>query len=44
MKAKKTKDVTSKKAKDLSPKTPARVKGGGRHVNDNLTLVGASPR
>jgi hypothetical protein len=32
------------KTKDLTPKAPARVKGGGRLVNDNITLVrGAKP-
>ena len=32
------------KAKDLTPKAPAKVKGGGRVVNDNITLMrGAKP-
>ena len=38
MKTKKT------KTQDLTPKAPARVKGGGRLANDNITLVrGAKP-
>lgn len=36
--------MTTKKTKDLAPKLPAKVKGGGRLVNDNITLVRASSR
>ena len=40
----KTKKMKTKKAKDLTPKAPARVKRGGRLFNDNITLVrGAKP-
>jgi hypothetical protein len=36
--------MTSKKTKDLTPKSTANVKGGGRRLNDNITLVrGAKP-
>jgi hypothetical protein len=31
--------MTSKKTKDLTPKSTANVKGGGRRLNDNITLV-----
>ena len=36
--------MATKKAKDLTPKSPAKVKGGGWTNNDNLTFVrGAKP-
>ena len=37
--------MATKKAKDLTPKSPAKVKGGKLYTgNDNLTLVrGAKP-
>jgi len=36
--------MTSKKTKDLTPKSTARVTGGGRVLNDNITLMrGAKP-
>ena len=36
--------MKTKKTIDLTPKSPARVKGGGRLPNDNITLVrGAKP-
>jgi hypothetical protein len=28
--------------KDLTPKSPAKVNGGGRYLNDNITLVRAA--
>jgi hypothetical protein len=37
-------EMTTKKTKDLTPKSTAKVKGGGRRLNDNLTLVRASSR
>jgi hypothetical protein len=38
----KTKKMKTKKTKDLTPKAPAKVNGGGRHLNDNITLVRAA--
>jgi hypothetical protein len=40
----KTKKMKTKKTKDLTPKAAAKVKGGGRMTNDNITLVRASSR
>ena len=35
--------MATKKSKDLTPKSPAKVKGGYRYTgNDNLTLVRAA--
>jgi hypothetical protein len=34
--------MATKKAKDLTPQSTAKVKGGGRLINDNVTLVRAS--
>ena len=31
--------AVSKKKKDLAPKKPSAVKGGGKNLNDNFTLV-----
>jgi len=36
--------MPTKKTKDLAPKPTAKVNGGGRRLNDNITLVrGAKP-
>ena len=34
--------MAGKKTKDLTPKSPAKVKGGGWSNNDNITLVRAA--
>jgi hypothetical protein len=34
--------MPTKKTKDLAPKPTAKVNGGGRRLNDNITLVRAS--